>query len=286
MVEVWPYGAFSVNRLGLGGIPPFPLSFSVREASGFWVVHATAAQARELADILTRAAEDTIVVVDLATNSFIDEDYVQWRPSRIAEEQDVSCQARLLGSLASGTASLSEEALAIRRGDLPRLLAGWSPYQLTLVDMPGKPTPERIDKIALAVGTAAHDEPVLPCLAGSRLRYSGHDDCYVTVESADRAVPAALLGRLLALLAGSALARGSRVEVPAPSGVTVTSLIEDSAHWTGGLGAVSEDLVTVNLSATATPWRPGEQLPGRIDRTVIYDVRQAVWRPVTAAGPG
>src|SRR5258706_9588774 len=120
MVEVWPHGAFSVNRAGLDGTP-FPLSFSVREASGSWMATATAAQAVELADVLTRAADDTIVIVELATNSFLDKDYVQWRPSRIAAEQGVSCQARLLGALASGVVGLSEEALAIQRDDLARL---------------------------------------------------------------------------------------------------------------------------------------------------------------------
>ncbi|HXL91945.1 MAG TPA: hypothetical protein VN969_23630 [Streptosporangiaceae bacterium] len=50
MVEVWPHGAFSVNRLGLGGSPS-PLSFSLREASGSWMATGTAAQAAELADV-------------------------------------------------------------------------------------------------------------------------------------------------------------------------------------------------------------------------------------------
>jgi hypothetical protein len=50
-VEVGRHGAFSVNSIGLNGTP-FPLSFSVREASGSWMVDATAAQAGELADVL------------------------------------------------------------------------------------------------------------------------------------------------------------------------------------------------------------------------------------------
>ena len=233
---------------------------------------------------LTNAADDTIVIMDLATNSFLDKDYVQWRPSRIAAEQGVNCQVHLLGALASGVVGLSEEALAIQRDDLTRLLTGWSPYELTLADMPGKPTPARIDEIALAIGTAAHDEPVLPGLVGSRLRYSGHDDCYFVVESTDRAVPVALLSRLLALLAGSALAGASPVEAPDPASVTVTSLIEDGAHWIGVLGAASEDVVTVSLSATALAWRLGERLPERVDRTAIYDVKRRLWRLATASG--
>lgn len=66
-------GAFSVNGVGLDGAP-FPLSFSLREVAGCWVVDATAAQASELADVLANAAKDTVVVVDIGTNSFLDED--------------------------------------------------------------------------------------------------------------------------------------------------------------------------------------------------------------------
>jgi hypothetical protein len=136
MVEVEHHGAFSVNGVGLGGAP-FPLSSSVREVKGSWVVDAAAAQAVELVDVLERTANDTIVVVDMATNSFLDEAYVQWRPSRIAAEQGVSCEVHPLGALASGVVGLSEEVLVMRRDDLARFLAGWSPYELTLIDVPG-----------------------------------------------------------------------------------------------------------------------------------------------------
>jgi hypothetical protein len=277
MVEVGRHGAFSVNGVGLGGAP-FPLSFSVREANGSWVVDAAAAQAVELVDVLERAANDTIVVVDVATNSFLDEAYVQWRPSRIAAEQGVSCEVHPLGVLASGVVGLSEEVLVMHRDDLARFLAGWSPYELTLIDVSGTPTPEQLDEIALAIGTATHDEPVLPALVGSCLWFSGHDDCYVAVESTDRAMPAAILRRLLALLVGSALVDGSSVDVPDPDGVIVEGLIEESRHWFGALGTVSENSVSVELSATSERWRLGQRLPEGIDRTAVYDVALEVWR--------
>jgi hypothetical protein len=283
MVEVERHGAFSVNGVGLNAAP-FPLSFSVREADGSWMVEATAAQAGELADVLIGAASDTIVVVDLATNSFLDNDDVQWPPSRIAAEQGVSCQAHPLGALASGVIGLSEEAIAMRREDLPRFLAGWSPYELTLADMPGSPDPVRTDEIALAIGTAAYGEPVLPGLPGSRLRYSGHDDCYVYVESADPALPVALLSRLLALLAGSAVASASPVNVPEPPRAIAASLIADHAHWTGRVSVASEDAVTISLSVVATPWRLRHPIPERTDRTVTFHVHQGLWRLATMPG--
>jgi hypothetical protein len=277
MVVVGRHGAFSVNSVGLGGAP-FPLSFSVREVNNSRVVDAAAAQAVELVDVLERAANDTIVVVDVATNSFLDEAYVQWRPSRIAAEQGVSCEVHPLGALAAGVVGLSEEVLVMRRDDLARFLANWSPYELTLIDVPGTPTPERLDEIALAIGTATNDEPVLPALVGSCLWFSGHDDCYAAVESTDRAMPAAVLGRLLALLVGSALGDDSSVDVPDADGAIVEALIEESRHWIGALSTMSENSVTVELSATSERWRLGQRLPERIDHTAVYDVALEVWR--------
>jgi hypothetical protein len=235
--------------------------------------------------VLVRAAAGTIVVVDVGTISFLGQDHVQWPPSRIAAGQGVRCQAHPLGALASGVIGLSEEAVAMRRDDLPRFLAGWSPYELTLADMPGSPDPARTDEIALAIGTAGSwNEPVLPSLPGSRLLYSGHDDCYLHVESADPTVPPALLSRLLALLAGSALAGASPVQVPEPAAAITAGLIEDHPHWIGRLGAASGDMVTISLSMAATRWRLSHPLPERTDRTVTYDVRQGLWRLATVPG--
>ena len=110
MVEVGRHGAFSVNGVGFSSAP-FLLSFSLRSADHSWVVDATAAQAAELADVLISAANDTIVVVDLATNSFLDEKHIQWRPSRIAAEQAVNCVVHSFGALTAGVIGLSDEAL-------------------------------------------------------------------------------------------------------------------------------------------------------------------------------
>jgi len=174
----------------------------------------------------------------------------------------------------------------MRRDNLPVFLAGWSPYELTLVDLPGSPSPGQVEEIALTIGTTAYGEPVLPAIPGSRLRYSGHDDCYLHVESADRTLPAALLGRLLALLAGSALAGASPAEVPEPASVITASLIGDHPYWTGRLGTVSGNTVTVSLSAVAVPWRLGHPLPEQADCLLTCDLRQRLWRVASATGQG
>lgn len=281
MVVVGCRNAFAVNRVGFGG-PSFPLAFSVREAAGSWLVRATAAQAAELADVLIHAANDTIVVLGLGTNSFVDEDYAQWPLSRIAAEQGVACLVHQLGALATGVPGLSEEVIAFQREDLPRFLDGWSPYDLALADMPGSPDPDRIDELALVIGTADFAEPVLVGLPGSRLVYGGHDDCYVYIESSDPRVPHAVLTRLLALLVGSALASDAPQEVPEPNeGITVR-LIEDSSHWTGRITAASADTVTVGLAAVEAPWRLADPIPERVDRTVVFDIGHRHWRLVSA----
>jgi hypothetical protein len=68
------------------------------------------------------------------------------------------------------------------------------------------------------------------------------------------------------------------VEVLDPASATVAGLIAGSAHWIGVPGAVSESAVTINLSATAVPWRHDQRLPERVDRVARYDVRQRRWR--------
>ncbi|WP_308193476.1 hypothetical protein [Micromonospora alfalfae] len=283
-VEIRPDGAFSVNSVGLDGAP-FPLSFNVCEKGGSWMVTATAAKAAELADVLMFAGNDTIMVVGLDTNSFLDEDYQQWRPSRIAAEQGVSFEVHQVGALTAGVVGLSEEALLIGREQLPRFLAGWYPYELTLVDVPGTPSAARVDEMIVVIGTATYDKPVLPALAGSRLLFSGHDDCYVVVETTDRAVPAAVLGRLLALLVGSALVDTTVVAVTTPDVETVQRLIEQSRHWVGELGAATPGSVTVDLHATSESWRLGQPVPKQVDRRMVYDVASRAWRSTEVVAP-
>jgi hypothetical protein len=167
----------------------------------------------------------------------------------------------------------------MRRDDLPGFLAGWSPYELTLVSLPDRPDAEQLDEIALAIATADRGRPILPTLPGCCLLYSGHDDCYVWVESTDRRVAPAILGRLLALLASSALATvtAEPVEVSEPVDILVEALIGERHHWVGMLGAVSPSAVTVNLSATSKPWRLSQPLPQRVDRIAVYEVAEATW---------
>ncbi|WP_327277770.1 hypothetical protein OG609_43595 [Streptomyces sp. NBC_01224] len=281
MIEVERNGAFNVNSVGMNRLP-FPLSFTVREADGSWQISASAAQASELIDVLSRSANDTILVVDLATNSFLHEDFQQWQPSLIAAEQGADFTVHPVGAWASATPGLGEEILAMHRNSLPRFLDGsWSPYELSLVDAPMVPTPAQLDEIALVIGTAALDEPVLPRLKGSRFWYSGHDDCYLAVESTDPTMPASVLSRLLALLAGSALVSAgetSSVMIPEPDIATMGQLIRESPHWIGVVGATSGTLATIHLSALPQRWRLGQKPPAHVDHTATLDLIRGTWQ--------
>ncbi|MEU4356194.1 hypothetical protein [Streptomyces virginiae] len=261
---------------------PFPLSFSVREAEGLWRVRAGAAQAGELADLLVSVANDAVAVVSLETNSYLDEDWHPARPSLIAAELGVPCTVHSLGSWAAGTNGLAEEFLVMDRDLLPRLLDGsWSPYELTLIDVPADVTEEQLDELALVLGTTGIDNSLLSRLGDSRVWFSGHDDCYVLLETRDPALPAAVLARLLALLAGSALAELAEEpfsRVPEPGPWLPEQLIATAPHWNGALGNVTEDLVTIRLAALPGPWRLGVSFPEQADLTVTLDVRHGTWR--------
>ncbi|WP_126635480.1 hypothetical protein [Embleya hyalina] len=131
------------------------------------MVHATAAEAGELVDLPARSAGETVVVLGLETTSFPDADFSLWRPSRIAAEQKVECAVHRVGSWAAGTPGLGEELPVLRRDDLPRLLDGtWSPYELSIVEVPARPTSAQLDDVVLAVGTAEHGTPIRPCPPG------------------------------------------------------------------------------------------------------------------------
>ncbi|MEU8941967.1 hypothetical protein AB0C97_28435 [Streptomyces goshikiensis] len=285
VIEVMRHGAFSVNGVGVE-CRPFPLSFSLREVEGVWKVAAGAAQACEVADLLVAVANDAVAVVSLESNSYLDEEWRTQQPSLIAAELGVPCRVHPLGSWASGTYGLGEELVLMDRDQLPRLLDDTlSPYELTLIDLPSDATPEQLDELALVLGTTGFDEPLLNRLEGSEVWFSGHDDCYVLLETRDPALPAAVLARLLALLAGSALGELTKAptsRVPEPGSWLAERLIAMAPHWIGVLGGVSEELVTIELAALPEPWRLGVPFAKRADLTATLDVRHGTWRIASA----
>ncbi|MFE9421787.1 hypothetical protein ACFYNO_02360 [Kitasatospora sp. NPDC006697] len=265
MIEVGQYGAFGVNCVGMAR-DPFPLSFSAQEAAGCWQLRAAAVRAVEVADLLTGAtANDTVVVVDLATNSFLDEKYRQLPLARIAAAQGVEPVVHPRGEWAAGASGLGEEFLVLRKRELGGFLGDdWAPYELGLVDLPAPPGAEELDQLALAVGTASSDEPLLPQLPLSQWYFSGHDDCYLWLETRNAALPSLLLARLLALAAGAALLAETGAEpvrVPEPEPSLAAALLAENPHWVGAVGEVTAEAVRVDLVPSKRPWRLGERVP-------------------------
>ncbi|GAA2714306.1 hypothetical protein [Actinoplanes palleronii] len=270
-VEVQIHVAFATNCVGSPG-NPFPLSFSVRESAGCFSVQATAARASELADLLIPAGVDTVLVADLHTNSWLTNDIKPWTPAGIAAIRATPCTVHDFSGLA--TMGLSAEGLVMTPASLLQLLdGGWTPYQTTVVGMPGSPSADRLDEIGLALGTARHDRPILPTLPGCTLHYTGHDDCYVTVESTDPAVAPAVLGRLLALLVGSPLTEEEPVVVQHPPDVMIAALLAESPDWIGHLAGDH----TVHLAVTTGPWRLADPIPDRVDRVAVYSPTDGTW---------
>ncbi|WP_043470757.1 hypothetical protein [Kitasatospora sp. MBT66] len=279
MIEVERDSAVNVNGTGPEH-RSFPLTFSVRAAGGSWLVDATAATAGELAGLLADRAAGPVAVVDLHTCSFVDEHSRSWSPSLIAAELGVDGAVHPVGVWASDTIGVGEEFLLLDRAELPRLLDDtWTPYQVAVVDLPGEVPPERLDELALVVGTTAFDQPLLPHLDGSTLWFSGHDDCYLRVESTDPAVPGALLGRLLALMAGSALTDADdAVPVPEPDPALTDRLIAAGPHWAGTVAAVSATEVTLTLTALPRRRRLSDPAPAGAWRAVTLDLVRGRWR--------
>ncbi|WTW97797.1 hypothetical protein OG216_32645 [Streptomycetaceae bacterium NBC_01309] len=243
------------------------------------------AQASDVVDLLVRSANDTVVVMDLATTSFWSAEGELPGPSGVAAELGVECVVHRIGAWASATLSLSDELLVMRRNDLPRLLNGsWSPYELSAVDLPARPSAAQLDEIALAVGTVGFDEPLLPQLADSRIWYSGHDDCALRIESTDPTVPVAVFGRLLALFARAAPTggdpAGSSVAIPEPDAVVLGRLLHESPRWFGvrADSGVSEDgSARIHLSVLPERWRLDHKWPEHVDYTATFEPGWGTW---------
>lgn len=266
-------------------LPPFPLTLSVRETEGSWIVGGTVAQASDVVDLLVRSANDTVVVTDLATTSFWSPEGELPGPSGVAAEMGVECVVHRVGTWASATLGLSDEFLVMRRDDLPRLLNGsWSPYELSVIDLPARPAAAQLDEIALAVGTVAFDEPLLPQLPGSRIWYSGHDDCALRIESTDPTVPVAVFGRLLALFARSAPtgggAAGSSVAIQEPDAVVLGRLLHESPRWFGvraDPGGSEGGSARIHLSVLPERWRLDHMWPEQVDCTATFEPGRGTW---------
>ncbi|MDG4820420.1 hypothetical protein O7635_00955 [Asanoa sp. WMMD1127] len=252
-------------------------TFSLWRARGHVIVDATPAAIQDIADLLA-AAGGTVAVVRVASSSFFHDDNVtRWSPSEIAAAQDVRATVHDFGGLADGL-NISREGLVLAAEDLAAFVTGWTPDHLTLVGLLNAPTRERLDEIALAVGTDDRDGRLLPTLPDVTFWYAGHDDHYLWLESTDEAFGAALLARLLANNAGLAHETVDPVAVAEPDDAAVRDLLARSEYWAGFWVTQSPTTVSIGLSAVSAPPRSWDPRPERFDLLVTYDLESRTWR--------
>ena len=286
VISVDKYNAFGVNTVGLQGAP-FPLSISVVEAEHLWAIHATAARACDLVDVLATNAHSSAAVLNLGHTSWLDDDYTPWPPSRIAREQNIAFTSHDIRWAASARFR-SDDLLVMSWQHLHRFLDGWSHHDIEIIDLPAPLEDPEADELALVINT--HDDAacLLPQLPGSRIYYSGHDDCYVYAETTDSSLPTRLFARLLGLFAGSALLddHTDTVTVPEPAESLVKALLRQSSHWVGTvLSAQPSRAVTLGLVPSHKSWRMPDPIPRQAPHTITLDLEASAWKLLLPGDP-
>jgi hypothetical protein len=229
-------------------------------------------------DVLATSAQETAVVLNVGQNSWLADDYAPWPLGQIAHEQNVDVTVHDIRWAASRF--ISDDLLALSWRDLPRLLHDWSPYDIEILDVAGLPSAAEADELVLIVNTYDVAGSLLPHLPGSRVYFAGHDDCYVYAETTDPALPARLLTRLLALLAGSGLMSGDldAVTVPEPPEPVAAALLRQSGHWVGSIASGRPgQAVTLALTPTASRWRLGDLPPRPTSHDVSLHLEDGHW---------
>ncbi|GAA1380608.1 hypothetical protein [Catellatospora chokoriensis] len=286
-VRVDRSAAFRANGVwSREGTLPFPLSFHATSAGGVHSVDATAASISELVDLLAAHARGQALVLNVSTNDWLDGDYQQLPLGRIAEEQGVAAEVHDIRWAA--TRHMSDDLLVMPWSRMPRLLGGWYPYDIEILDVAGPLTSAEVEELVLTVNTHnVGKAPILPVLANASLWFSGHDDCYFSLETTSAELPPLLLARLLAAQAGAALIEaadpaGTRedavVMVPQPPAGLAAELLGIGGHWVGTVAQVQAgEQVTLALAPTNARWRVADWLPDVMPHELTLDVVAGTW---------
>src|SRR5215469_15473696 len=266
------YNPFAVNVIGFGR-QPYPLSLRAVAAGDGWVVNATAARACDLVDVLGVNAGKTALILNVDQTTWLDDNHRPWPLRRIAAHQHVPAAVTDI-RWASRNPAFDNDLLVISWSDLPRLLEGWSPNNIDVLDQPGPP--DATDDLVLTVNTSRGDDDLIARLPGSTVYYSGHDDCYAHIQTTDPALPSRLFTRLLALLAGSALLgdQTESVVVPHPDQRVAFDLLRRASHWTGTLvDSRPGGSITIGLTPRDRGWRLGDPNPTDPSDLITLDPR-------------
>ncbi|MFB9908755.1 hypothetical protein [Allokutzneria oryzae] len=273
MVRIDQWNAFGVNSIGADAAP-FPLSIEVVPAGpdGTWTVHGTAATTYDLVDALPW--RETVAVLNIGQNSWMDEELRSLPPREIARGQGVPAQAHDV-SWTSRRGAPANDLLVLARRDLRQFFADWSLYDVDILDWDGVLTEQDAEELALAVNSRDDDAALLPALPRCRTHLRTHDDCYLTVRSLDSSVPARVLARLLALFAASALGIEDGGTITEPPRELAAGLLERSPFWTGRITGTEQYGVEIGLAPQG--WRPNGPVPRAFPVGVRLDRVTGLW---------
>lgn len=261
MTEMEP-NAFTINRLN-GGF--FPLSLKVTRADGVTNAFMCAQRVADCADLIAEHSTGRIAMFGLEQYSVFDE----------AGEFPLSLAA-LARQAGLPFTTIDEETIVLPAGQLTPLLAGFSPDDLTMFDLPSTWNVDAVIRGVLAY--REHDwsgeELLLPELPGSRFFIASHDDCYLTVESSDSILPRQIFARMLGLYASTVIEQADIAAVP-------ERLV--NANWQDNFGlTILRDLTEVtpsglHIGVACKPFnfRDDESYP--VDFYLMYDVNGQKW---------
>jgi hypothetical protein len=172
--------------------------------------------------------------------------------------------------------AIDEETIVLPAGLLTPLLAGFSPDNLMLFDLPSTWNVDEVIRGVLAY--REHDWSgeglLLPELPGSRFFIASHDDCYLTVESVDMLLPRQVFARMLGKYTAAVLEREDIAAVP-------DELVD--ALWQGNFGlAILRDLTEVTpsglrIGVTRKPFNFRDEETYPVDCYLTYNAVNRKW---------
>lgn len=273
-ISVDRYGAFTANRVGVGGLG-FPLSFSTSHEDGIALTRGTALRTQDLVALIRPTLKPEVCVLNIGHN-WIAADGRILTPSEIAAAQGVDVKVHNVG-WASRNNDPQEELLVLCTHDMAAFLDGWGMYDVAFFDASAPIRASEVEQLVLAVNTwSVGDPPLLSTMTGSGVGATLHDDCYFYLETRHEELPGVVLGGLLATYAGAALIKepDDVVEVDMPPPSLVGELLRQSPTWTGELLSTAPRDVVVGLSTSG--WKLGQDVPPA-ELRVVYDTATNLW---------
>jgi hypothetical protein len=225
-------------------------------------------QLRDVADLIVEAAQPYVFLYCLDISDWVKTENGEWVVVPVTEAlQGLIEPVRLEG----GEVLLQAADLTIVFGELPH-------YNARIIDLPSGEL-DLADLYCTCMDHEIRTGPLLPKLPHSLVHVNSHDDCYLLVESRDDALGHRVIGRLLAILAGTGLAEaGSQpsdlTEPPIP-------LVIEALGTQGAITAAQEAVVVaidqVRIPFARQSWRLGDEVTPPT-HVIAFDRHTGEWQ--------